>query len=378
MKKVFKSLLLIGLVSLVGYGASRAYFTDEKSVLGNTVTTGTIKIDLKDRDGLQSAVPLTVADMKPSTVHYLQLVVHNAGNNAADVWKKLTGFSYLPGQDPDSCIGGVIRYDMEINGRSLIRESDGYVLDTCNHMAPGAAAPVVPVADRWMYLGRIQPNEDMKVDQSYHMDSTTDNWAQGRNMTFNASFFAQQIIGGAPSQNPELSGHERCTSQNNYGVVESYNIGTADDSGHGLLGWSNVWDWGGNYGGGDDGSLRLLMGPGDPLTCDAGAEPAEFTMHAGTQYAVQLSLRHLDGSQDDSFDVYAKIGGVWTKFGHYDGTATGEHWLTSTFNLPVPLTGDVEFKLVATRPATQWCQTWGQVAFSLAKLRIASCPNPLD
>lgn len=373
-KKILRSLMILALVgsSVYGIAQSGAWFSDQEVLGDNTVNAGTIDIDA----GLVGDGPFTIADMKPSTVHYMQMEVTNIGENEADVWKRLVigPEAYSDGLTPesepagsDNNIGGVIRYDMQIDGSVLISESDGYVLDT-NTMPEHQLG--TPINGFWMYLGRLLPQDIMAVDQSYHMDGTTGNWAQGDQMTFDVEIFAQQIVGGATSQEGELVGLERCQGTDP-GRLEMYNIGTAEDGDHSLAGWSDVWTWGGGYGGGDDGSFRLLMGPGDGCGDDDVA--AEFTMHAEDKYGVQLTLRHLDGSQDDSFDLYVKISGVWTKFGHYESVGGGENWKTTTFNLPQPVTGDVEFKLVATQPASNWCTTYGQVAFSWAELVHSTC-----
>jgi len=106
-----------------------------------------------------------------------------------------------------------------------------------------------------------------------------------------------------------------------------------------------------------------LMGHGDG--CGEDHEHATFTMNAGTEYATKINLRHLDGSQDDSFDVY--VAGV--KIGHYefDGN-TAEEWKTTTFNFSTPQTGVFTVKLVSTDPVAAWCTIWGQVAFSQADI----------
>jgi len=376
LKKIIRSLFILGLISVSVYGISKsgAWFSDTEVLGDNTFDTGTIKISVSAAEDQPWSEFYTVDDMKPSTTHYMQMVITNDGRNEADIWKRLTGFSYIDnlspepeGEESENCFGGMIHYDMEINGQVLIHENDGYVLDTCQNMVG------VPVSEQWIYLGRLNPDEEMAVDQSYHLDSTTDNWAQGDRMSFDVEIYAQQIVGGAPSPDSELTGFTRCEVDG--GLLEEYNIGTADDFGHALAGWSNSWSWGGNYGGGDDGSFRLLTGQGDG--CIEGFEEAYFTMHAGDQYAVQLKLHHLDGSQDDSFDLYVKTASVWTKFAHYQGMGGPEEWITTIFNLPVPLTGNVEFKLVATSPNEAWCNTWGQVAFSWANLYHSTCPEEL-
>ncbi len=125
----------------------------------------------------------------------------------------------------------------------------------------------------------------------------------------------------------------------------------------------------GSYGGYDGGSadFRGLMGP--PTGCGSGHEHATFTMDAGAGYATELVLRHLDGSQNDSFDVFIVEDGDDTYIGHYEFSGnTNEYWTTTTFNF-APRTGVIKFKLVATDPQTTWCNTWGQVMINWAELR---------
>lgn len=144
---------------------------------------------------------------------------------------------------------------------------------------------------------------------------------------------------------------------------------TTSESGHDLSGWSDEWvsgGWGGNYGGGSsDSSFRLLMGHGDDLGCDPpAANRAEFVMHAGADVATQLTLEHLSGQVNDSFEVY--INGDLVGSYAYDGDPT-ELWETTTFSF-APVTGEVEVELIATNPDLDWCEQWGQVAFSNATL----------
>ena len=104
-----------------------------------------------------------------------------------------------------------------------------------------------------------------------------------------------------------------------------------------------------------------------PDTGCAGNEYATFKMNAGSDTATDLVLRHLDGSRDDSFDVFVVESGVDTFVGHYefDGN-TAEEWKTTGFVLPTTVnrTGEIEFKLVATDTEAGWCAYWGQVMFN--------------
>jgi len=149
-------------------------------------------------------------------------------------------------------------------------------------------------------------------------------------------------------------------------IVDVLNIGDLDSEvGHNLEGWSNPWTWGGNYGGGDDGTLRLLVGPGDP--CDDINRDAYFTMDTQGAVADKLILRHLDGSAIDSFDVSIWNGIDWDPIGSYIAIGGGENWVTSDFAF-TPRSGELKFKLLATGIFWNLCGTYGQVAFSWAEL----------
>lgn len=159
-------------------------------------------------------------------------------------------------------------------------------------------------------------------------------------------------------------------------IVDVLDIGdVSNEIGHNLEGWSDHWvkpGWGGNYGGGsDDETLRLLMGPGDG--CE-GFEDAYFTMNTNGAVVDKLILHHLDGSQPDDFDVWIldyideSLVEHYALIGNYASLGDNiESWVTSEYTFS-PRSGELKFKLVATVPIYPWCENWGQVAFSWAKL----------
>jgi len=152
-----------------------------------------------------------------------------------------------------------------------------------------------------------------------------------------------------------------------YDFVDEFDIGDTDsEDGYELTGWSNPVAWTAGYGGGsDDKTFRLLMGPGDG--CGDGYQEAYFTMDTKCAVADKLILHHLDGSQDDNFSVYIWDGSDWELVDSYASQGGGENWVTSEYTFS-PQSGELKFKLVATGTVTGWCNTWGQVAFSWAKL----------
>lgn len=58
------------------------------------------------------------------------------------------------------------------------------------------------VESNWIYLGVLEPEESMCVIQSYHLDSTVDNWGQSDMVSFDVDFMAQQTEGTPPPEAP--------------------------------------------------------------------------------------------------------------------------------------------------------------------------------
>ena len=163
-----------------------------------------------------------------------------------------------------------------------------------------------------------------------------------------------------------LTNHQSGSYDEN-SIVDELNIGdSGSEEGHNLNNWTDPWDWGGGYGGGDDGTFRLLMGPGDG--CGIGFKDADFTMNTEGAMANKLILRHLDGSQDDNFDAFIWNGTDWELIGSYISQGGGENWVTTEYTF-FPRSGELKFKLVATGNVTAWCSNWGQVAFSWVQLK---------
>jgi hypothetical protein len=169
-----------------------------------------------------------------------------------------------------------------------------------------------------------------------------------------------------------------CTNHQwgSYDIVDEFDIGdTESEEGHELTGWSFLWPWNetvatGGYGGKDDGTFRLLMGPGDG--CGEDYKDAYFTMNAYCAVVNKLILRHLDGIANDDFSVYVQDGEEYTLIGSYTSDPnTTEFWETTEYNFS-PRSGEIQFKLSVTGPIWGPCSTWGQVAFSWAKIESES------
>jgi predicted ribosomally synthesized peptide with SipW-like signal peptide len=362
--------LVIGLVA----GGTWAYFSDTEGPQQVTFAAGTVDIAI-DGENPWTAT-FTIDDMKPCVVKYLDFTITNVGNNEVDVWKHFDVVSYDTGimTEPEceaeggtwdpvggTCSGHtavdniacVINYDLIVDGEVIIAEADDIQIadiDCC-----------------WIYLGKIEPGESMEVTQSYHMQGTAGNEYQGDSMSCTIEFLAQQIEGCPPPPDPE------CPT---YGKPDGKYVNIGDpfsERGH-LNMVADDWSYtqadmpftGSNYGGGDDGTFRLVMG--DPTGCDAAHYHADFVMTACPGPVTTLELRHLDGSQDDSFEVFVLVNGTWTSIGTYTGGLGSEQWVTTSYPLPEPMSGKLEFRIVVTHPNESWCATWGQLAISWAQV----------
>jgi predicted ribosomally synthesized peptide with SipW-like signal peptide len=218
MKKVLglaiAALLLIGLV----VGGTLAYFSDTESTTGNTFTAGTIDLSVNGENPWTTAYTTELTDLKPCMTGTLTSTLTNEGTNPMDVWKRITAVSTGAGTEtepeiahPDSPatdIDGVIRYSMDIDDTPEILETENFTISAGSHHLTGVTTAV---KDHWMYLGVLAKGASMKVEQYYHMDKDTTNWAQGDTMTFTIEFFAQQSEGTPqpPVPGTELPGHTR-------------------------------------------------------------------------------------------------------------------------------------------------------------------------
>jgi len=362
-KRILLSVMVIGAVLASVSGATIAYFSNTETSTDNYFTAGTINISVDGDSPWNNVGHFTIEDMKPSTVHYREVILENIGVNTADIWKKLVVTGYTDNLHPDSedgedpsgnvnNIGSVIRYDMTINDQVFIEEADNYVLDESAYQLPNTWH----ANGRYIYLGRLEPGATMKVVQSYHMDGSVTNWAQGDQMALDVEFYAQQTSGGAAVPGTELPGREREGTE-----LDSINIGDSMDmAAHNAAGWMTDPAIG-NYGGRDGGST-IAMTWGDGV-CDAGDQAATFELDAHGETVTKLVVRYLAGITDDSFNAYVDGALVGTC---NDVTDSSETWHTTEF--PVSFSGKATIKLEPVNGPWGNCGTYGQGAFNWAKI----------
>jgi hypothetical protein len=429
MKKILLSILTIGLVSSIAYiGYSRAFFSDTQTSKDNTFQAGEIKLKIDSTQHYNGNVcqkneagaytwsgnsPYPVpnspcngswplrsltdekffdfTDVKPGDYGENTISMHVINN---DAWACIdVSPLYIPAAADKALAAGLNFFAWnDLNCNNIFEPTKGDVKLFSNSIGPASdvlngktytlAAPGLPpitggndpelarcIGLSWC-AGKL--TVDQETGETKCEGSALGNAAQGGKVKGDITFRVEQA-----RNNPNFSCSAPQTTSptptpsSTPTVYDYLNIGdTASEVGHNLSDWSSEWvkpGWGGNYGGGSsDSSLRLLMGKGDVFGCqDPDARPATFTMNAGSGYATKLTLEHLDGAVNDSFEVY--INNVLQ--GSYTASSSGgtEVWKTITFTFP-GVTGTVNVKLLATQPVGSWCEDWGQVAFSNAKL----------
>ena len=211
--KIILSIVVIGAVAAIGIGGTVAYFTDTETSTGNTFTAGTIDIAVNGQNPWSQSAPFAMADMKPSQVDYTNFTINNVGTNPVNVWKKVSGvlteengtnepeLAYYVGQNPiidpstgKNNIDSVITYDLSV----VVKNSDSQPIwnQTLYNMNK-TIAEINAMGGNGTFLGMIPARGTMDVIESYHMASSTGNWAQSDKMTFNITVTGEQLTGTA-------------------------------------------------------------------------------------------------------------------------------------------------------------------------------------
>lgn len=291
MKRILLSVITIALVSTVAFGATRAFFTDTETNTGNTFSAGTIDISVDGQNPWTKTETLDVIDMKPSQHAYSEYLIQNVGTNPANVFKKIevesevddmqsepeciwTDGEYPAGtwdEGSKTCTGGyvpkddistTIWYDMTVwvyekDPKTYPEEQPKWwqVIYT-DEMEKSLKA----VDKQNILLGMIPAGWYMKVQQSYHMDGDTGNWAQGDKLTFDITLTAEQLTNTVTLENKDFANASNPTIVYDstyatlvYGVKDSkfnytLTVYGKPDGAYTLIAWDDsthdyTWDW---------------------------------------------------------------------------------------------------------------------------------------
>jgi len=145
------------------------------------------------------------------------------------------------------------------------------------------------------------------------------------------------------------------------------------DPGIGLSEWGEYESGGGapgrgvgNYGGIGIGNCAMVWGH---ATAGDSFDYAEIS-YPRPIYTVTIT--HLNGSQDDSFDVIVD-GNLW---GSYTGVLGNEDWLTTTFSGTTATAGST-LRIDITSDASVWRLDWGQLGIDWVEATPIPAPGAI-
>lgn len=263
MKKVLSSIVLIGIVGLVAFGISNAFFSDTETSQDNTFQAGTLDLKINSLDNPPAVVNVT--DLKPGDDVFEDKILKII-DNPAFVWMHIKDLVNDQGSQtapedleengtPKSDLQNYLTYDLSVDNTVII-DFDNEVL------LPDAVSC-------WIPLGELPGNTDLTVTQSFHFDETVTDWAQGDNLTFTEEFYAEQVRNNPNATPPDLGTNRFWSSQLNKCItdiegqhlitftcisgcsgdyphtmnVASMNTTTGDFSGTGFYNPNNAYTW---------------------------------------------------------------------------------------------------------------------------------------
>jgi spore coat-associated protein N len=211
MKRILMSILALAVLGIVTGGTVLAYFSDTETS-ENTFIAGVVNITLTG--DVDMPVHNGLLDFKPGETGYLVFTITNGGTGDEAVWKLIhsvvceNGISVSPEDSAKNDIDTVTHFGMWIEGGDVWPDPPS---DTDYHHFNGDDVMLVDealglcvsdVEDFYMYIGTIPMGESITIVETFHMDASTTNWAQGDIMTFSEMYPGQQPE--APSPEPEL------------------------------------------------------------------------------------------------------------------------------------------------------------------------------
>ena len=185
--KILKSLIVIAAMAALVVGVTNSFFDDEVTITDNTLTTGTIDIDVDGHDE-DFTSPFDLTHMKPGYVKSSDFTVNNNGDNPANITKTVTV------NDDTGSLAGVLDYKLSaevFDGNTLKWWQMIYNYDTT----------LAAVNHTEVFLGMLPAGWNMKVHESYRMSEEAGNGYQDKTMTFNITIKAEQLKGNVVLEN---------------------------------------------------------------------------------------------------------------------------------------------------------------------------------
>lgn len=201
-KIALSGMSILAALALIG-GATFAFFSDNETSGGNTVTAGTLDLKVNGTDDPLAIVKID--DMKPSFEFLVEKTLEVI-DNPAQLYLHIKDVRCDGGGDPSEPEAdeenGVPRCDID-----TVIDYDLGVIDPASDpiLTLEDARTIADVTSCWIPLGTIPAETRWILEQSFHMRSNTTNWAQGDILTFAEEFLALQTNAPTPAP-PDASG----------------------------------------------------------------------------------------------------------------------------------------------------------------------------
>jgi len=194
-RTIVAGLLMIGLVVMMLGVGSWAVFNDTETAPG---TVGAGRLDLEIDQSEAGVVEVEILDLKPSEWHYAgPFILHNAGNNPGVLDLHFTKVEDEGGiltepeheADPTDTINDISNW---IDVDYLILEPDVFV---CPESGGTVLGKLADIESKVIDLGKqIEPNQDVYICLSFHLQREAGNEYQGDVTTFDVEFTLHQLL----------------------------------------------------------------------------------------------------------------------------------------------------------------------------------------
>ncbi len=212
-RSILGSIIVIAVIAGVTGIGTNSFFSDTETSKENTFVAGIIDLSVNGNNPIEEAI-VTIEDMKPCRIFYVEKILHIYGNHA-DLWMHIKniissqGVQTEPESEEESLMGtaangkwdieNYITYDLKIgwdkNGDGRIADDEYTII-----FYPEDHIKFGWIECAWISLGFDLPSSvDIIVNQSFHMQADVTNWAQGDICEFTEEFLATQVNSPSPN-----------------------------------------------------------------------------------------------------------------------------------------------------------------------------------
>lgn len=192
-KKIFVSLLMIGLIAMLISAGTYAYFSDTETSSGNTFTAGELDLKVDGKDDPNVGSYFTVGDVKPGDEGNVEIVLNNDGTIDGTADLHIKDVSNTEGTNPESetdttepgDLGAVLLITIQYDANG-----DGDYDDTGETIVTNESLNSLECQNKT--LGALNASQSRNVKISWSLPAATGNDVQGDVVTFDIEFSLDQ------------------------------------------------------------------------------------------------------------------------------------------------------------------------------------------